>query len=228
MTRAKSTVSKLTTKAKKPAKKAKRAPKTGQMERTREAILNATIELLGEILYGRLTIDHISERSGASRSTIYRHWSGVPELAAEAFERIIDPDPSLPPVADIRTLLIMVFSELPKNLQSSEWGRLLPSLVTASSDAGDCTGLLQQISDRRRHATRMMLQRGIDKGQLKPETNIEWVIDLICSTYYVRHLITGTSLAEEGHLEWIIDSVLSQIRVEDTASASSRTTSKKS
>ncbi|MEM6582895.1 MAG: TetR/AcrR family transcriptional regulator [Pseudomonadota bacterium] len=213
MKQAKSAVTKLPQK-RKSAKKPKRAPKTGQMERTRESILNATVELLGEVMYGRLTIDHISERSGASRSTIYRHWRSLPELAAEAFDRIIDPDPDLPPVDDLRTQLIIVFSELPKNLERSHWGKLLPSLVCASSEAGDCSGLLQQISDRRRYATRKMLQRGIDKGYLKPETNIEWVIDLICSTYYVRHLITGTSMKEEGHLEWIIDSVLSQIRTE--------------
>jgi len=180
---------------------------------------------LGEVVYGRLTIDHVSERSGASRSTIYRHWSTLPELVADAFDRIIDPDPNLPEVADLRSQLIMVFSELPKNLENSEWGHLLPSLVSASSKGGDCSGLLQQISHRRRYATRRMFQRAIEAGELKPDTNIEWLIDLICATFYLRHMITGTSLHEEGHVEWIVDSALSTVKTNKKTARKKKTAS---
>lgn len=53
-------------------------------EQTRQLILQAARDLLGEIGYGRLTIADVAARAGAGKSTIYRWWASKGELVLEA------------------------------------------------------------------------------------------------------------------------------------------------
>ena len=56
-------------------------------QRAHEAVLAATIELLWEGGLPAATIDAISERSGVSKATLYKHWPSRTAIAAEAFGR---------------------------------------------------------------------------------------------------------------------------------------------
>src|SRR6185437_15462041 len=57
-----------------------------RIERSRQLILRAAIEELGSVGYGAFAIESVAVRSGAAKSTIYRHWSGKLALIADAFE----------------------------------------------------------------------------------------------------------------------------------------------
>ncbi len=49
-----------------------------------EAIIAATLEVLGEVGYGNLTTAAVIERSGVSSATLYRRWASKAELVAAA------------------------------------------------------------------------------------------------------------------------------------------------
>jgi AcrR family transcriptional regulator len=61
------------------------------------AILDATLELLSESGYDRMSVDQIARRAKASKATIYRRWPGKPELVADVICGRLDmgspPDP---------------------------------------------------------------------------------------------------------------------------------------
>ena len=196
---------------KRPNERAKRAPKTAQMERTKRHVLNATTELLGEIAYGRITIDLISERSGVSRSTIYRHWKSLPELVSDAFDGALGPNPKMPATGDIRDELLTLFHILPKILDRSIWGRILPSIIVASNSEGDFSGRLQNIADKRRDGIRDLIKNGMERGEIKADTDIEWMIDILSGLFYHRRLITGVSMHEAGLVKKTVDTVLSSV-----------------
>ncbi|NRQ36066.1 TetR/AcrR family transcriptional regulator [Nonomuraea sp. NN258] len=65
------------------------APLDPERER---AILDATIELLSELGYDRMSVDQIAKRAKASKATIYRRWSGKPELVVDVICRRFDMD----------------------------------------------------------------------------------------------------------------------------------------
>lgn len=48
-----------------------------------KAILDATLGLLSEVGYDRMTVDQIAKRAKASKATIYRRWAGKPELVVD-------------------------------------------------------------------------------------------------------------------------------------------------
>ncbi|MEM8981817.1 MAG: TetR/AcrR family transcriptional regulator [Pseudomonadota bacterium] len=188
-----------------------RAPKTGQIERTKNTVLDATTELLGEIAYGRLTIDLVVERSGIARSTIYRYWKTLAELVSDAFDRALGPNPDVPDVGNVRDQLIALFSQLPRILDRSIWGTVLPSLIAANSSDGEFAGRLHRIADQRREDIRLLLRRAVKRGELPEAVDIEWMIDLLSGLFYHRRLITGASIHEDNIVERTVDTVLAGI-----------------
>ena len=61
------------------------------------AILEATIEILGEEGYEGLSIEGVAARAGVGKTTIYRRWTSKAELVVAAIQRYKSPaDPSPP------------------------------------------------------------------------------------------------------------------------------------
>ncbi|MEW9551794.1 TetR/AcrR family transcriptional regulator [Nonomuraea sp. NPDC050783] len=67
-----------------------------------KAILDATMELLSEVGYDRMSVDQIARRARASKATIYRRWAGKPELVVDVICRRFDMD--APPGEDTGSL----------------------------------------------------------------------------------------------------------------------------
>lgn len=194
---------------KSPESSGKRARKTTQMMRTKQAVLDTVVELLSEIGYRAITIEIISQRCGVARSTIYRHWKNIPELTIDAFDSAIGDTPEFPEQGDVRSNLVFLYRQFGKSLSRSIWGRVLPSLIEASHNDPKFENYLSSMANVRRQNAREMLQRAKSKGELKPETNVEWMLDTLSGALYHRLLITGTALDEPGLVDWLIDSVLS-------------------
>jgi AcrR family transcriptional regulator len=57
-----------------------------RVERSRQLILEAALDELGEAGYGAFTIESVAARSGVAKSTIYRHWSDKLALIVDAFQ----------------------------------------------------------------------------------------------------------------------------------------------
>lgn len=67
------------------AKKPLGRPRSAQSNR---AILKATLELLAEVGFERMSIDAIATRAGVGKTTIYRRYNSKEELVADAIESL--------------------------------------------------------------------------------------------------------------------------------------------
>lgn len=66
----------------------KKTPGRPRSVRSHQAMLRATLELLGEVGYETMSIEAISARAGIGKTTIYRRYSSKEELVADAIESI--------------------------------------------------------------------------------------------------------------------------------------------
>ena len=98
------------------------------------AILDAALQLLGEVGYERITVDAIAARAHASKTTMYRRWPGKAELIADALRRHAQGEvPTIPDSGSLRTDLLVTVRQIAETLT----GRAGPSLL----------GLLEAIRD---------------------------------------------------------------------------------
>ena len=92
-------------------------------ERARQAVLDATADLVAEVGVERTTIDEIANRSGVAKTTIYRHFASKEVLVVEAVHACT----YIPVVADtgsLRNDLISCFSGTTKASYRSEERRV--------------------------------------------------------------------------------------------------------
>lgn len=97
-------------------------------EREQE-ILDATLDILAEVGYDRLTMDAVATRAKASKATLYRRWSGKAQLVIDAL--IADKAP-LPPVdtGTLRGDLIGTFCGM-GGLTDPQQLAIIASVITA-------------------------------------------------------------------------------------------------
>jgi len=70
-------------------------PVPARISRTRRAVLDATAAIMAEGGLTATTIDAIRDRSGVSKTTIYKHWPNRLCVAVDAFAGRLASDASL-------------------------------------------------------------------------------------------------------------------------------------
>lgn len=166
-------------------------------EKTKNAILSAAYDLLLESGFGAVTIDKIAERAGVSKATIYKWW---PNKAAVVMDAFFDAAVVRLPVPDTGSALedmIIQISNLAKFLLSRE-GKVINEIIAEGQYDQKLAETYRTIYFKpRRLDSRYILERGISRGELKEDLDIELVMDLLFGPLFYRLLITGDMVDEE-------------------------------
>ena len=182
-------------------------PGRPRSEQSRDAVLRATSELMLEVGLRAMTTDEIARRSGASKATIYKWWPNKYAVAIEAFLTEMfaespDPDTGSAP-EDFRLALrgLMRFYTGPS-------GRVFAQLVgEAQFDPTVAAELRDRLVGSRRGLVRSIWDRGVARGELRPDTDPEAAIDLVFGPAMYR-LVAGHAPLDDAAAETIIDAAL--------------------
>jgi AcrR family transcriptional regulator len=154
-----------------------------------QAVLSATAELLEEHGYQALTIEKIAERSGVAKSTIYRWWRSRPELVMEAYTQVVArrmPDPDTGTVdGDLTEFVSRLYrvAEYPVRV------RALRGLMAEAQLDPDFRGPFRTWVDSRRAVVAAILERGIERGELREDLDLGHTVDLIFGPFWYRLLV---------------------------------------
>ncbi len=162
-------------------------------------VLAVTAELLATDGLKALRIDTISERAGVPKSTIYRRWPSLVDLAVDSVANVVGPlvfTPTDDPEADLRSLLSFAHQAL----VSSKFGIGLQLLATEILQRPEAA---QAYRDRvigpMRAASIEAAQRAVDAGHtnLDPALLVDSVIGaLIFRVYYLGETPTAAEAAD--------------------------------
>jgi len=166
-------------------------------ERSKQAILDATRELLADEGGVRaLTIEAVAARSGVAKTTIYRRWRDKWELALDA--AMIDVLPTFDDpidVGDTRKELITFVTSALRTLGSKPYGPAMQGLVSVVATAPQLGSVYREyVVDPRRRQIKAVIERGIERGDLRPDTDPRIVQELLIGTIYYRLLFSGPPL----------------------------------
>ena len=177
-------------------------------ERTRQAILDATRELLAEGGVRALTVEGVAVRAGVAKTTIYRRWRGKDELALAVLVDMVESVSSTPDLGDARRELVRFVGKAVKILSSTLMGRVMQGLVSdLATDPELSIAFQNRVVALRIAETRRVIERGVERGELRPDVNIELVHELLFGPVYYRLLLSGAPL-ESRLAERIVDAVM--------------------
>jgi AcrR family transcriptional regulator len=177
-----------------------------RIERTRNVVLDATAALIGEVGFGRTTIEAVAERSGVARSTIYRHWPDRTDLLGEAVDCKIAHVP-FPQTGNLRNDLVTMLSELAARLGSPTGGPLLMSLMAEARRDPKMAALQERFTTARFSRLRSILTEAAHRGDLPAGVDVDQMGEDIIAPVFFRAFIRKSPLNQEwveSHVDRLI------------------------
>lgn len=191
-----------------------RAPSAGGRARNPEldgAIATATTVLLEERGFAGLTIEAIARRAGVARATVYRRWPNLDALLAYVLQGVVREVP-VPDRGHVREDLIALLEDQLSFIKR-EAGKLYPSLgVQAKADQG-ARETMAGVMQLRRAAVREVLRRGVDRGEIRDDVDLDLAFFLVWGSAYYRHMFGFACAApiETDFIPRLVDTVLISI-----------------
>ena len=170
-------------------------------------ILLATLEVLAELGYDRLTFDEVAARAKASKASLYRRWVTKGALVSDAVGCDDDGEaPVLPDTGSLRgDLLALVDSD---GFFDVDRASIVGALATAiHRDPGAHDALRRKLVDDGTKHLRLLLRRARERGQTRPGLDV----DLLASALPGLVLFRMTFETPGGFPPGFIRSVIEQI-----------------
>ena len=166
-------------------------------DRSKQAILAATRELLTDGgTVGSLTVEAVAARSGVAKTTIYRRWRDKWELALDAvmidmLPRFADPVD----VGDTREELMTFLDSVVKTMSRPPLGPAMQGLVSEIATTPELARVYREhVVEPRRRQLRPVIERGIARGDFRPDTDVVEVHELSLGPVFYRLLFSGWRL----------------------------------
>lgn len=155
---------------------------------TDRAILNAALRMLGEEGFDRMSIDAVAAAAGVGKTTVYRRFRDKADLASAAVAELTDWG-GLPDTGDARQDLITLMQNFHRYLSGS---RGMGTIGTLLVEQRHCPELIRLFRKRiirpRRKLIAQVIERGIQRGQIRAGADIDLVVDLLAGSYFARYL----------------------------------------
>ncbi|OIJ65368.1 TetR/AcrR family transcriptional regulator [Streptomyces mangrovisoli] len=186
--------------------RAERGPGRPRQERVTDDTLDAVIELVTEKGVKAVTMDAVAARAGVSKPAIYRRWPSKQALIIAAAESRIGPL-TVPDLGDIRAELREVLTARLTAYRLPGTARLLTELMTAAAEAGGPQVAYGDYTERIMSETRRILQRGIARGEVRPEVDIRSAATLVAAPLVYR-LLAERELPNARFVDDLVDMVV--------------------
>ncbi|MEU9193972.1 TetR/AcrR family transcriptional regulator [Streptomyces hundungensis] len=167
---------------------------TRRSERSRRAIYDAALSLVGEAGYGRTTIEGIAARAGVGKQTIYRWWPSKAEVLLEAFlergGRPAESAPALPDTGDLEADLKQVLRATVDELTDPGFEipyRALAAEGVINADLG--AQFVRQLLEPGLQLYVARLRAARDAGGIAPDIDLRIAVELFVGPLAHRWLL---------------------------------------
>ena len=190
----------------------KRSPGRPRSEESRQSILRSTLKLLKQQGgFAELSIEAIAADASVGKTTVYRWWPTKAALVADAFSTSADEELRFPNTGSVQSDMSLQMRRLIRIFRSRR-GKVVAALLAGGQSDPK---LIEAFRDRflwpRRKQAYQTLQRGIDRGELPADCDLDLVLDSLYGPIYMRFLIRHDKL-EENFADEICGLVLNGLK----------------
>jgi AcrR family transcriptional regulator len=169
-------------------------------------ILQATLDVLGEVGYDRLTLDAVAGRASASKATLYRHFKGKATLVIEAL-RAVRPLPVAVDTGSLREDLLLIYAASPGYAD----GRLLAVLAAVTSaiahDPDFATAFRSTVLKPRISQTSDVYRRAQVRGEARSDLDLDVLVPVLASLLLHRQLLYADP-PDAAFVERVVDGLI--------------------
>ena len=175
----------------------KRSPGRPRSEHARLAILRSALKLLGENGFSALTIEAVAAHASVGKATVYRWWPNKAAIIADAFASSTSRKLHFPDTGSVYTDMSQQMRQLVKIFRSRR-GRIVSAILAAGqSDKDVIRAFRERFMKPRRREAYATLQRGIERGELRDDVDMDLLLDSLYGPIYMRFLIGHRKLTPD-------------------------------
>ncbi len=171
------------------------------------AICDATLALLLEVGYDRMSMDAVAARARASKATIYRRWPGKQELVLDAVRAR---GPGLTVAEDTGSLR----GDLVETYRSAVGGAaaqdadLIAGVLRAMRSAPELADCVRsQVVESKCDVSRTIVARAVERGELPATTDPLILHEVASALWFHRVLVVGAAV-DDAFIAHVVDDVL--------------------
>jgi AcrR family transcriptional regulator len=176
-------------------------------EQVHQIILTTALDLAFEIGFRNLSIEAIAAKAGVGKTTIYRRWPNKGAVLMDAFLSIVGPKTSFPSTdRAIESIRLQMRTQV--KAFRSKYGKMIRSLV---GDGQFDPDVLEAFRQRwilpRRQMARNTIELAMQQGDLRPDLDVDTVIDTLYAPIYYR-LLFETGPISDVYADRLYQSVI--------------------
>jgi AcrR family transcriptional regulator len=178
----------------------------------RRAILRAARELIDENGPTALTVEGIAARAGVGKPTIYRWW---PDRHSVAMAALMEGESAVSSSgSNSRSPIGALHRQIRKvvSLFATPMGRNVTTMIaSADHDSELAKAFRNHFVLTRREEGRALLLQAIDRGEIRPNANVEIVLDMIYGALFFR-LLMGHAALDDALVRQLLEEALRGLR----------------
>jgi AcrR family transcriptional regulator len=173
------------------------------------AVLRATLAVLDQSGYGRLTLEQVARRAGTTKPAIYRRWRGRQRLVLAALAlrlgaaRAPDTGCTLCDLDECLKVFVAAFGRMPPGVLGALY-------ADCAGDRELRSAFMTTLFDPPRAAVKETLDRAHARGDLRDDVDRDLILDLLGSLIHYRALF-GHAPTSDIEIERAVEALLQGI-----------------
>jgi AcrR family transcriptional regulator len=172
-----------------------------------DAIRDAVLEELAVHGYGRMSIEGVARRAGVGKTTIYRRWDSKLQMVIDVVSAIAIAGMAAPDTGSLRGDLRAMLGAVSAALRHPLALQIVPDLLAEAARNPEIAATLESaLRQSQIGFSAAVLRKAMDRGEVKPDTDVQLALDLAIGPLYWRLAVVRTKLPK-GYLNELADRI---------------------
>lgn len=178
-----------------------------------DGIVEAVLDELAEVGFGRLSMDGVARRARAGKAALYRRWPSKQEMVLDVVTGLSVPMAATTPSGDLTADVAALVAGVDDWLADARMSRIVPDLIAeALRNPELASALADRLGAARRGYGQAVIDAAIARGEVSSDVDSEYVLDLVAAPVFWR-LCGRRESTGPAFLDRVVDSVLHALGV---------------